>query len=80
VTGLLPDTVKDALHGDSVYSASESFGVVTLVLLILLLLELEALRAARAGPARMVALSAVIAPLFVAVLLTIAVRIAQLIP
>ena len=79
MTGLLPDIVSRAVESKSVYTASESFGVVTLVVLLVLLLEHEVLRVAYAAPARMIMLSAVIAPLSLAVILTIAARIAELI-
>jgi hypothetical protein len=80
VTGLVPDIVRDAMQSESVFSASESFGVVTLVVLVVLLLEREVLRITGAAPARITTLSAVIAPLFVTVMLTIVARLVQIIP
>jgi hypothetical protein len=80
VSGLLPEVIRHAIGSRSLYGASESFGVVTLVLLVLVLLEREALRVAAARPPRLAALSAIAAPLFVAAMLTIALRIAALLP
>jgi hypothetical protein len=79
VTGLLPQIVEDAVRSESVFSASETFGVVALVVLVVLMIEHEAVRVARASPARMRALSAVIAPLLLVVMLTVAVRIAEVV-
>ena len=47
MTGLLPQVVRDAIENESFYAASESFGIVALVLLVALLLELETLRVMR---------------------------------
>jgi len=80
VTALLPEVVREAIEGQSLQSASESFGLVTLVLLVVLLLEYEVLRTARPARARMIALSAVIGPLSVVVFITIVARIAALVP
>jgi hypothetical protein len=80
VTALLPEVVREAIEGQSLQSASESFGLVTLVLLVALLLEYEVLRTARPARARMITLSAVIGPLSVVVLITIVARIAAVVP
>ena len=80
MTALLPEVVREAIEGQSLQSASESFGLVTLVLLVALLLEYEVLRTARPARARMITLSAVIGPLSVVVLITIVARIAALVP
>lgn len=79
MSGLLPHVIRHAISSTSVYTTSQSFGVVTLALLIVLLLEREALRVARFQPARLIGLSAVSAPLLVAVVLTIVARLALLI-
>ena len=71
--------VRKAIDDKSVFSASESFGVITLVLLIVLLLEYAALRGASTAPARLRMLSAVIAPLLLVVMLTLVARIDALI-
>lgn len=71
MTGLLPQLLHHVVAGKTVFSASQSFGVVTLVLLVVLLLEREVLRIARAQPARLKALSIAAVPLLVAVALTI---------
>jgi cell division protein FtsW (lipid II flippase) len=80
VTGLLPDVVREAIHDRSIYSASESFGVVGLVLLVALLLELEALRVMHRSREHTVVLQAVALPLLVSVVLTIALRVTGLLP
>ncbi len=80
MTALLPEVVREAIEGQSLQSASESFGLVTLVLLVALLLEYEVLRTARPARARMITLSAVIGPLSVVVFITIVARIAALVP
>lgn len=78
MTGLLPQVIHDAVRSESDYSASESFGVVTLVLLMVIVVEREVLRVARLPRPRIVALTAAVVPLSVAVALTITVRIADL--
>jgi hypothetical protein len=78
-TALLPAVVRKAIDEKTVFSASESFGVITLVLVIVLLLEYAALRGASTTPARLRMLSAVIAPLFIVVMLTLVARIDALV-
>jgi hypothetical protein len=80
LTGLLPHAIRDAIaeRGDS--AASESFGVVTLVVLGFVLIERELLAVVRGSRARLGALFAVAASLSVAVGLTIGTRIGDLIP
>ena len=80
MTGLLPDVVRDAIEGQSLYSASESFGIVAFVLLIVLLLEEEVLRMARAARVRVAVLSALVVPLLLAVAATIILRVTALLP
>jgi len=80
VTGLLPEVVRDTIGEQSLYSASESFGVVAFVLLVVLLLEQEALRTMRTAPDRARVLSALVVPLLVAVMLTIILRVTKLLP
>ena len=79
MTGLLPEVVRDAIEGQSVYSASESFGIVALVLLVVLLLEQEVLRVVRAAPVRATVLSALTVPLLIAVMATIVLRVLELV-
>ena len=79
MTGLLPDVIRDAIESRSLFAASESFGVVTLVLLVVVLLEQEALLAAGTKLARLRVLSAVAAPLLVVVLLNVGLRIRELV-
>jgi hypothetical protein len=80
VTGLLPAVVRDAIQGQSVYSASETFGIVAFVLLVVLLLEQEALRVTRVASVRITVLTAIALPLLVAVMATIILRVTQLLP
>ena len=80
MTNLLPTVVRDAIEGQSVYSASESFGLVALVLLVVLLLEQEVLRVVRGAPGRVTVLSALVVPLLVAVMATIVLRVTELLP
>lgn len=80
MTGLLPDVVRDALQSRSLYSASESFGLVALILLVVLLLEVEMLRATRQGRDRSIVLAALALPLLLAVTLTIVLRVNELRP
>jgi hypothetical protein len=78
VTGLLPTVVRDAIQEQSVYSASESFGIVAFVLLVVLLLEQEVLRVGRGAPVRASVLSALTVPLLIAVMATIVLRVTEL--
>lgn len=78
MNSLLPEVVRDEIVGRSLYSASESFGVVALILLVALLLELEALRVLRTAPARATIVSALAIPLLLAVMLTIILRVTAL--
>lgn len=80
MTGLLPEVVRDTIRDQSLYSASESFGLVALVLLVVLLLEQEALRVMRTAPDRARVFSALSMPLLVAVMLTIILRVTALLP
>lgn len=80
MTGLLPQVVRDTIQSQSLYSASESFGLVALVLLVVLLLEQEVLRVMRTAPDRVTMLSALAVPLLVAVVLTIILRVTALLP
>lgn len=78
MNSLLPEVVRDEIVGRSLYSASESYGVVALILLVALLLELEALRVLRTAPARATIVSALAIPLLLAVMLTIILRVTAL--
>jgi len=80
VTSLLPAVVRDAIEGQSVYSASESFGIVTFILLVVLLLEQEVLRVSRLAPVRVTVLTALVVPLLIAVMATIVLRLTALLP
>jgi purine-nucleoside phosphorylase len=79
VTGLLPDVIRDGVEARSLYGASISFGVVALALLVVMLIESEALRVATPRSTTSTALSAVALPLLLAVMLTIAARVAALV-
>jgi uncharacterized membrane protein YkgB len=74
MTSLLPEDIRDAVTAVDTYAASESFGVVTLVVLLVLLVEREALALARPGMPRLSSLSAFAFPLLVTVSVTILVR------
>lgn len=78
MNGLLPEVIRDAVEAKSLYGASTSFGLVSLALLVILLVESEGLRVARTRSTTASALSAVAVPLLVAVMLTIAARVAAL--
>ncbi len=78
MTGLLPEIVRDAVEGKSLYGASTSFGVVSLAVVVLMMIESEALRVAKPHSTTARALSAVALPLLVAVVLTIGARVAAL--
>ena len=80
MTDLLPSVIRDAITGQPLYSASESFGVVALILLVALLLEQEVLRVRGAAPVRTTVLTALSVPLLVAVMLTIVLRVTALLP
>ena len=80
MTGLLPPVVRQAIEDQSVYAASETFGVVALIVLVVLLLEWEALRVTRASSGRATVLSAVVVPLLLAVMLTVVLRVTALLP
>ena len=80
MSGLLPDVIREAIQSRTLYAASESFGVVPLVLLIVLLLEAEALRVMHRGRAHTAALEAIAIPLLVAVGLTVVLRVTELLP
>jgi hypothetical protein len=86
VTGLLPHIVQHAIVSRSVSAASQSFGLVALILLLVLLVEADVSRVARRpspGVARQRLAQrtmawAISTPLLVAVVLTIAARLALL--
>lgn len=80
MTSLLPDVVRDAVEGRSLYDASESFGVVGLVLLVVLLLELEALRVTHHSGERATVVSAVVPSVLLAVMLAVILRVTELLP
>jgi hypothetical protein len=80
LTGLLPHAIRDAIAERGDTAASQSLGVVTLVVLGLVLIEREMLAVVRGSRARLGALFAVAASLSVAVVLTIGARIGDLFP
>jgi hypothetical protein len=80
LTGLLPQAIRDAVADRGDYGASQSFGVVALVVLGIVLIEREVLAVLWGSRARLGTLFAVAASLTVAVGLTIGVRIADLLP
>jgi hypothetical protein len=74
VSGLLPYVVRHSVAHKSIFAASQSFGVVTLVLLVVLLLEYEALGLAGASRSRQLVFAICSAPLLAAFALTILAR------
>jgi hypothetical protein len=78
-SGLLPHGVQQAVHGQSVTAASQSYGLVVLALLVVLLFEWEALRLVAPETGRRTVIVAVSAPLLVVFVLTIAARLALLV-
>jgi hypothetical protein len=74
MTSLIPDPIDDAVRALETYSASESFGIVTLVVLVLLLIEREVLAITQSGRLRLQALSAFVFPLLIAAAVTIVMR------
>jgi hypothetical protein len=72
LTSLLPNEIFDAVTDLETYAASESFGIVTLVVLVLLLVEREALSVA--GVRGLTPLSALAFPLLLVVAVTIVMR------
>ena len=79
MSGLLPRTVFDAVHGHSVSTASQTFAVVALALCLVLLLisDIALIGSVDAGRRRVLAI--LIVPLLVVVLLTALARLALLI-
>jgi hypothetical protein len=80
LTGLLPHAIRDAVAARGDYGASESFGVVTLVVLVAVLVEREILRLTHAPPALIATLFVVAATLTFVVAVTIGVRIGDITP
>jgi hypothetical protein len=80
VTGLLPHAVRDAIAARGDDGASTSFALVTFAVLVVILLEHEALRVALAARSWITSLFVAATSLSVAVVLTMAVRIAHLLP
>ncbi len=74
MTGLLPDLVRHAVTSKSVFAASQSFGLVVLILLVVLLVEREALRTAGARRVGLIGMSVASFALLIVVALTIAAR------
>jgi len=78
MNGLLPGALRAALAHHSVVAASESFGLVALVVALLLLTALELLRLSAERRRQLALLQAIALPLLVAFALTAAARIALL--
>jgi hypothetical protein len=77
VTGLLPHAVREAVQQKTVFAASTSFGLVAFVLVVILMLELESIVLVRPGLRRASGFGSFLAPLLIAVLLTIVARLAH---
>jgi hypothetical protein len=80
MTSFLPHAVRDAIAARGDFGASETFGVVTLVVLLVLLVEHEVVRTASGSRVWIKPVFVASASLALAVWLTIAVRIADLLP
>lgn len=78
MSGLLPDVIRHAVQSRSIYGASQSFGLVALILLIVLLIEWQILDLRGRGRLQVRAVFALLLPLFVVVAGTVAVRIQHL--
>lgn len=80
MTGLLHEAIYEAIVRRSVFGASQSFGIVVLLLLIALLIQREALHATGQGSPRLDLLTAVSVPLTAVFLLTALLRVLELRP
>jgi hypothetical protein len=80
MTGLFPEALRDAITRLGDGGASQSLGLVTLVLLLVLFLEREVLRVAFATKAQLAVVSAAVMALLVPVVLTIGLRIVDYLP
>ena len=80
MTALLPHAVRDAIAQLGSARASASVAVVALVVLVVVLVEHEVMRAGSAARTRLAPLFVAAMSLSVAVVLTIAVRVADLLP
>jgi uncharacterized membrane protein YkgB len=65
MTSLLPQAIQQAVEHRTTYAASQSFGVVVLVVLLLLLTESQAHQLARVSPAQRAILAVLSAPLLI---------------
>jgi membrane-associated HD superfamily phosphohydrolase len=79
VSGLLPTVLSEAVRSRSVSSASQSFGLVALVLAIALLTELEVIRLIARRRRQLAFLTVLAIPLLVVFGLTAAARVALLV-
>ena len=80
MSGLLPHAVRDAIAARGDYGASTSFALVTFAVLVVVLTEHEVLRVGSAARTWLTPLFVVATSLSLAVVLTIAVRVADLLP
>jgi hypothetical protein len=80
MTGLLPEALRDAIARLGDGGASQSFGLVALVLLLAVFFEREVLRAASATKAQVTVVSAAVMALLLPVVLTIGLRIVDYLP
>jgi hypothetical protein len=80
VSGWFSDSVREAITQRSLYGASQSFGVVVLVVLIILLLEQAAFSQVRSASLPRALLSAVTIPLLAVFFVVVGARFAELLP
>jgi hypothetical protein len=80
MTGLLPETLLHSMSAKSSTAASESFGLVAVILLIGLMLEHETLGHLGLGPERSAALRTVILPLAIVLVVILWTRLAVIVP
>jgi hypothetical protein len=80
MSGLIPDPIHETIASQTLYSTSETFGLVVFVLLLVLLVEREAIAAARPTSNPSVFLSTICVPLLVVFLTTAVARVLVLLP
>ena len=80
MTGLLPETLVDSVGAKSTEAASESFGLVAVILLIVLMVEQETLGREGLGRERAAALRSVVLPLLIVLVVVLSNRLAAVVP
>jgi hypothetical protein len=80
MTGLLPEKLVDSVSANSPEAASESFGLVAVILLIVLMVEQEVLSREGLGRERAAALRSVVLPLLIMLVVVLSNRLAAVVP